>query len=92
MCRALQQLGAVRLRIPCAPGAPAEVAESLYIGGLESFNVAAKAAHALAQQYGRLSLRQPTFVPPLVSFQKSHLAVLLHIAGPAYGVSCIPSP
>lgn len=52
---------------------------------LVALDMAAKAALALPEQHRRLGLRQPPTRPSLKSFFESHLPVLLHVAGPAYG-------
>ena len=59
---------------------------------LIALNVAAKAAIALPQNLRCLGLRKSALAPPLRSFLKSHLAVLLHVAGPAYGACCMAPP
>ena len=48
-------------------------------------HMAAKAAFTWPQQKGGLGLGQSTLAPALIDFLKSHLAVLLHEAGPANG-------
>jgi len=65
--------------------AQAFVQQALQAVGFKSFNVAAKATLALAQQKGGLGLGQSTLAPAFIGFLESHLPVLLHVAAPAYG-------
>jgi hypothetical protein len=61
------------------------VQQALQSVGPVALDVAAKTALALPQQHRRLGLRQPPSRPSSQSFFESHLPVLLHVAGPAYG-------
>ena len=60
--------------------------QALQAIGLLAFNLASKAAFALAQQKGRFDLGESSLAATVIDLLKSHLAVLLHVSAPAYGI------